>query len=65
MGTVNKWTWFDTQVHITLLWIWVVSQELVDYTTIGRIIGGLLDNVQASSVSETDSNKTITLYFYT
>ena len=58
--TTNKWTWFDIQVPTTLLWTWVVSQALVDYTKTRRFIGCLLDTVQALSVSGTDSSGTIT-----
>ena len=49
---------------ITLLWTWVLSRALVDYTGIERVIGGLLDTVQASSVSGTDSNETIASYLH-
>ena len=63
--TANKWTWFDIQVRATLLWIWMRSQALVDYTNMGRIIDGILDNVQALYVSANNSNKTITSYFHT
>ena len=47
-------------MHTTLLWAWVVSRVLVDYTETRRIIGGLLDTAQVLSVSGTDSNGTIT-----
>ena len=63
--TANKWRWFDIQVHATLLWIWVISRALADYTSMGGIIGGILDNVQAPYVSANNSNRTITSYFPT
>ena len=58
--TANKWTWFDIQVCASLMWIWMISQALIDYTNMGRIIGGLLDNVQALYVSASNNNGTIT-----
>ena len=64
-STANKWTWFDMQARATLLWTWVISWALVDYTDIGRIIDGLLDNVEAPYVLENNSNVTITSSFST
>ena len=60
--TANKWMWFDIQVCATLLWTWVILQVLVDYTDMGIIIGGLLDDIQEPYVSANDSNGTITPY---
>ena len=61
--TANKWTWFDMQVSTILLWTRVVSQTLVDYTKIGRIIGGLLNDVQVPSALVTDCNKNMKIHF--
>ena len=61
----NKWTWFDKQVCAMLLWTWVISQALVHYTDLRRIIGGLLDNVQAMYMSANDSNRITISYFHT
>ena len=63
--TANKWTWFNMQVRTILLWTWVVSQALVDYTKVERISGGILNDIKSSFTSVTDSNKTMTLYFHT
>ena len=63
--TDNKRTWFDTQVYATFLWTWMISQALVDYTNMGRIIGHILDDLQAPQVSMNNSIGTITLYFHT
>ena len=49
--TANKWKCFDIQVRATLLWTWMISRALVDYTDMGRIVSGILDNVQAPYVS--------------
>ena len=61
----NKRTWFDTQVRVTFLWSWIMSRALVDYTDIGRIIGCILDDVQAPYVSMNDSVRNIISYFHT
>ena len=63
--TTNKWKWFDTQVHDIFLWSWMISRSLVDYTDMGRIIGCILDNEDARSVSLRDSIGFITSYFHT
>jgi len=63
--TANKWKWFDTQVRDTFLWSWMISWALVDYTDMGSIIGRVLDNVYALSVSMKDSIGSITYYFHT
>ena len=42
----------------------MISWVLVDYTNMERIIGGILDNVQALYVSANNSNKNITSYFH-
>ena len=39
--TTNKRELFDTQVCATLLWIWMISQALVEYINIGRSIGDI------------------------
>ena len=64
----NKWTWFDTQVCATFLWSWMIRlilMVLVDYIDMLRIIGRILDNLYALSVSMNDSIGTITSYFHT
>ena len=43
----------------------MISQALVDYTDMGRIIGCILDDVQAPHVSMNDSIGSITSYFHT
>ena len=43
----------------------MISQSLVDYTNMGRIIGCILDDVYAPSVSMKDSIRSITTYFHT
>ena len=63
--TANKWMWLDLQVRATLLWTWVISQALVDYTDMGRTIGRLLDDVQEPYVSANNSDGTITSYSHT
>ena len=63
--TVNKWMWFDTQVRDIFLWSWMISRALVDYINMGRIIGCILDNIYARSVSMKDSIGSITSYFHT
>ena len=63
--TTNKRTRFDKQVHTTSLWSWMISQVLVDYTDMGRIIGRILDNILAPYVSMNNSIGSITTYFHT
>ena len=63
--TANTWTWFDIQVCDIFLWLWMISQVLVDYTDMGRIIGCILGNVYAQSVSMKDTIGSITSYFHT
>ena len=63
--TTNKWTWFEEQVRVTFLWLWMISRVLVDCTNMGRIIGCILDDVYASCLSMDDSIRTITSYFHT
>ena len=60
----NNWTWFDAQVCNTFLWSWMISRALVDYTDMGRIIGRILDNVYAPSVSMKDSIGSIISCFH-
>ena len=48
----------------TLLWIWMVSRTIVDYTEIGRIIGGLFYTVQGLLVLGTNNNEIITSHFH-
>ena len=43
--TANKWKWFDTQLRDTFLWSWMISQALVDYTNMGRIIDRILGDI--------------------
>ena len=62
--TANKWTWFDIQICITFLLSRVISQTLLDFTKIGRVIGYLIDTVQPPSVSGIDSNGTLTSSIY-
>ena len=62
--TANKRMWFDTQVRATFLWSWMIPRVLVDYTDMGRIIGHILDDVQAPCVSATNNIGSITSYFY-
>ena len=63
--TANKWKWFETQVRDTFLWSWMISQALVDYTNMRRIIGCVLDNICTPSVSMKDNVGSITSYFRT
>ena len=63
--TANKLNWFDTQVHATFLWSWMVLLALVDYIHMGRIIGRILDDVYALSMLMKDSIGSITSHFYT
>ena len=60
-----KWTWFDIQVCNILLWTWVASRALVNYTEVGRIICSLFGNLQALFMSVTNCKETITSYFRT
>ena len=46
---VKKWIWFNTQVHDTLLFSWMISRKLVDHTNFGRAIGRLIDLIYAPS----------------
>ena len=62
--TTNKWTWFDTQMPITFLWIQVISHTLLEYTEPRRVIGYLIYGVQPPSVSGTDSNAIMTYLQY-
>ena len=62
--TLNKWSWFDTQVGDTFLWSQRISQALVDYTGIREIIGCIHDNVYKPSLPIKDSIGPITLYFH-
>ena len=43
----------------------MISRALVDYTDMGRIIGRILDNVYAPSVSIKDGIRSITSFFHT
>ena len=43
----------------------MISWVLVDYTDMERIIGCILDGIQALHVSMNDNTGTITLYFHT
>ena len=43
----------------------MIPRVLVDYTDMGRIIGHILDDVQAPCVSATNNIGSITSYFYT
>ena len=63
--TANKHMWFDTQVCATFLLSWMISRALVDYTNIERIIGSILDDVQAPYESMNDSIETINSYSHT
>ena len=56
--------WFDTKVCTVLLWIWVVSRALVDYTETRRVIGCLIDTVHTPYVPGTVSNGKITACVY-
>ena len=62
--TANKWTWFDIQKCTTLLWTWVVTWALIDYTATRRIIGCLIDTVQTPYISVTNSNRNIISYIH-
>ena len=53
------------EVCVIFLWSWIISQVLVDYTNMERIIGHILDVVQLQYVVMNNSNGTITSYFNT
>ena len=36
--TINKWTWFDTQVCTTFWWSWMIARALVDYNNMGKLL---------------------------
>ena len=62
---VAKWTWFNKQVHDTLLCSWMISRKLVDGTNIRRAIGRLLNLVYAPSAGMRNSVGSITSFFHT
>ena len=62
---VTKWTWFNKQVHDTLLCSWMISRKLVGDTNIRRAIGRLLDLVYAPSAGMTYSVGSTTPFVYT
>ena len=62
---VTKWTWFNKQVHDTLLWSWMISRKLVDGSIIGRAFRRLLDLVYAPSAGMRNSVGSTTSFFHT
>ena len=62
--TVNTWKWFDTQVRDRFLLSRMISWSLVDYNTMRRVIGYILDNVYAPFMSIKDSIGSITSSFH-
>ena len=62
---VTIWTWFNEQVHDTLLCSWMISHKKVDHTNIGRAIGRLIDLIYAPTAGMRDSVGSTTSFLHT